>query len=254
MKKLLLTSILSVVMCISLIAGATFALFTSESKVNIAVTSGTVNVTATIDQSSVETKKLGVDYAQGANNMFEGVANFDQDGLALSKFMPGDGIKFNIVVENNSDVTIKYRTIINCENDNGLFAGLSVNIADRQNYNGNEYITNWATLDVGSADAIIPVVIELPESAGNVYQGKTCTVSYMVEAIQGNAKTENVSSSVEINGSVAGDVELKTNGDDSPIVKVPVDVLNGISTQTGADSVALKHSEPKYDETTNSIN
>ena len=196
MKKLLLTSILSVVMCISLIAGATFALFTSESKVNIAVTSGTVNVTATIDQSSVYTKKLGVDYAQGANNMFEGVANFDQDGLALSKFMPGDGIKFNIVVKNNSDVTIKYRTIILCENDNGLFSGLEMKIGSDKKYNGVSYVADWATLDVGSADAIIPVVVELPESAGNEYQGKTCTISYKVEAVQGNATTEDAEDSV----------------------------------------------------------
>ncbi len=190
MKKLLLTSILSVVMCISLIAGATFALFTSESKVNIAVTSGTVNVTATIDQNSVETKKLGADYTAGANNMFEGVANFDQDGLALSKFMPGDGIKFNIVVKNNSDVTIKYRTIIICENDDGLFSGLEMKIGSDQKYNGVSYVAKWATLDVGSADAIIPVVVELPKEAGNVYQGKTCTVSYKVEAVQGNAETQ----------------------------------------------------------------
>ena len=190
MKKLLLTSILSVVMCISLIAGATFALFTSESKVNIAVTSGTVNVTATIDQNSVETKKLGADYTAGANNMFEGVANFDQDGLALSKFMPGDGIKFNIVVKNNSDVTIKYRTIIICENDNGLFSGLEMKIGSDEKYNGVSYVAKWATLDVGSADAIIPVVVELPKEAGNVYQGKTCTISYKVEAVQGNAETQ----------------------------------------------------------------
>ncbi len=254
MKKLLLTSILSVVMCVSLIAGATFALFTSESKVNIAVSSGTVNVVASIDESSVYTKQLGdADYTQGADHIFEGEAAFDKNGLTLTKFVPGDAIKFHIVVENNSDVTIKYRTIINCENDNGLFSGLSVNIADRENYNGKEYITNWATLDVDSADAKVPVVIELPESAGKEYQGKTCTISYMVEAVQGNAETENVSSSVEINGSSTEDVELKTNGDDSPIVKVPADVLNDISAQTGTDSVALKHSEPKYDTVTNTI-
>ena len=47
-KKILLTSILSVVMCLSLIVGATLALFGSESKKNIAVTSGKVEVEANI--------------------------------------------------------------------------------------------------------------------------------------------------------------------------------------------------------------
>ena len=54
-NKVLLTSILSISSCASLITGATFALFTSESKVNIAVTSGKVDVKATIDETSVET-------------------------------------------------------------------------------------------------------------------------------------------------------------------------------------------------------
>ena len=61
-KKLIITSILSMVMCVSLIIGATFALFTSEDNVNIAVTSGKVNVTAHIDENSVQTKQLYTEY------------------------------------------------------------------------------------------------------------------------------------------------------------------------------------------------
>lgn len=45
-KKLIFGSALGIIMCSSLIAGATMALFTSESKVNIAVTSGKVDVSA----------------------------------------------------------------------------------------------------------------------------------------------------------------------------------------------------------------
>lgn len=58
MKKktgIIVTSVMSIACCASLITGATFALFTSESKVNIAVTSGKVDVKATIDETSVET-------------------------------------------------------------------------------------------------------------------------------------------------------------------------------------------------------
>ena len=146
-KKLLLTSILSIIMCVSLIVGATFALFTSEDNVNIAVTSGKVEISAVIDQSSVQTKQLYQDYADGEGNMYEGVATFDATGLTLTHLLPGDGIKFNIVVTNSSDVTVKYRTVITCFEDNGLFAGLDVNIADRENYNGKRYVTNWSILN-----------------------------------------------------------------------------------------------------------
>lgn len=190
-KKLILTSILSIVMCFSLICGATFALFTSEDKVNIAITSGTVNVTANIDENSVKTKQLyDTDYTQGKDNMFEGEATFNEQGLTLNKLVPGDGIMFNIVVKNNSNVKIQYRTIILCENDTGLFSGLEMSI-NNEKYNGVSYVADWTLLDVGAGDAVIPVVIELPDDAGNDYQDKTCTISYKVEAVQGNADTEN---------------------------------------------------------------
>ena len=49
-SKTFVGALLSIALCVSLIAGATFAIFTSEANVNIAVTSGTVKVTATIGE------------------------------------------------------------------------------------------------------------------------------------------------------------------------------------------------------------
>ena len=43
-KNFIVSSILTIAMCVSMIVGSTFALFTSESKVNIAVSSGKVEV------------------------------------------------------------------------------------------------------------------------------------------------------------------------------------------------------------------
>ncbi len=172
--------------------GSTFALFTSESKVNIAVTSGKVNVVANIDENSVQTKQLyDTEYEDGKDNMFEGVATFGEEGLTLEKFVPGDGIKFNIVVKNESNVTVKYRTIISCEKDDGLFAGLDITIGEMKNYSGVTLVSDWAQLAVGSENAIVPVTVELPEGAGNEYQDKTCIISYKVEAVQGNAQVAN---------------------------------------------------------------
>lgn len=254
-KKTLLLSILSIIMCLSLTVGGTFALFTSKSDVNVAVTSGTVEISASIDQNSVETKKLYDDaYTTGANNMFGGVATFTDNSLKLVTFVPGDGIKFNIIVKNTSNVTVKYRTVISCSEDNGLFAGLDVSIAGIENYNGKKYVTNWASLDAGSADMIIPVEIELPELAGDEYQTKTCKINYFVEAVQGNAKTENVSNSEAVDGVATESATLKTNGADSPIVEVSADLLNDIvANDSTVESVALKHSEPKYDATTKTV-
>lgn len=189
-KNIIISSFVTIALCLSLIMGATFALFTSESKVNIAVTSGKVSVVANIDEDSVQTKQLyDTEYTQGATNMYEGSATFGAEGLTLEKFVPGDGIKFNIVVKNESTVSVKYRTIIYCENNNGLFEGLEVSIDDGGLYDGNEVKSEWSMLAVGSENKIVPIVIELPEGVGNEYQGKTCTISYIVEAVQGNAYT-----------------------------------------------------------------
>lgn len=186
-KKVLVSAILSIALCLSLIAGATFALFTSESKVNIAVVSGKVKVTATIDETSVATKQLyDTDYTAGKDHTYQGEVAFDENGVKLDKFVPGDGVKFNIVIKNDSNVTVKYRTKWYTENDNGLLGGLTVNV-DNVTYKGNTVFGNWAVFD--GTMKTVEVSITLDESKGNEYQDKTCTLSFLVEAVQGNADT-----------------------------------------------------------------
>ena len=53
-KKVLLSSIATIALCLCLIAGSTFALFTSQDNVNIAVTAGEVEMVAGIAITSVE--------------------------------------------------------------------------------------------------------------------------------------------------------------------------------------------------------
>ena len=106
-KKTIFTSILTIIMCLSLMVGGTFAISTSESKVNVAVTSAKVNVTATIDQSSLQTKRLyDTTYTSGKDNMFGGEAFFTNEGLTLSNVAEGDGVKFNIAIANESTIDL----------------------------------------------------------------------------------------------------------------------------------------------------
>ncbi|MBO5851270.1 MAG: hypothetical protein J6R29_02930, partial [Clostridia bacterium] len=148
--KFIFTNVLAIVISATMLVGSTFAFFTSESEVDISVTSGKISVIASVDESSVQTKKLyDTDYAQGAGNTYEGVATFNKDGLTLERFVPGDGIKFNIVLKNESNVTIKYRTIVSCENDDGLFTELNIAVND-DNYNGSKVVSNWEELSATS--------------------------------------------------------------------------------------------------------
>ncbi|MBO5316281.1 MAG: hypothetical protein J6B48_07630 [Clostridia bacterium] len=177
-KNALISSILTIALCVSLIAGSTFALFTSESKVNVAVTAANVEVVATAENDRL-TSTLG-------NNLPETDYTIVDNTITLTKIVPGDVLTFDLRIKNNSDVSIKYRTIITKVADDGLWNGLEVTI-DGTIYDGTSKVSTWETAAPGSADIIVPVKVTLPESVGNEYKLKTCTLAYTVEAVQGNA-------------------------------------------------------------------
>ena len=196
MKKKLLLSILSIVMCFSFITGATFALFTSESKVNVAVTSGKVNVVATAENF--------VTYSGIWNDVTEQYDTVKQDGLnfvsggsitnqdntvSINKILPMDKVTFDLRITNNSDVIVKYQTAITFVEGAELFEGLKITI-DNVEYDGLNRYTKWTKLEPNSEDIVIPVVIELPYEAGNELQGLTTKIAYTVNAVQWNANVQ----------------------------------------------------------------
>ena len=204
-KKVLLTSIISIACCASLIKGATFELFTSESKVNIAVTSGKVDVKATIDETSVETysgqwnetTKVYDSVKQAEAGVFVngGTAVIDGSTLTLDKMTPMDKATFKIGITNNSNVAFKQRISLFCADaDKGFYDQLLVGLSDdgiNYTYYG-DYATAWETgtaVTEGPQMTYKYMSIELPEYVGNEWQGKTCNISVSVEAIQGNAAT-----------------------------------------------------------------
>lgn len=236
-KKLILGSALGIIMCSSLITGATMALFTSESNVNIAITTGKVDVVATVDTDSVQTKQLNTEYADGVNNTYAGGVTVSEDGeVTLDKFIPGDGVKFNITIENNSTVDVKYQTVVSMIEGIDLFDGLEITI-NNELFDGMTSYSSWNSIAVGATDTVIvPVAIELPDTATNEYQGKTCKISFAVNAVQGNATVSDVE--VEENTTyiyTVSDLQLlakAVNGGDSlqgETVKLMNDIdLNGV--------------------------
>ena len=210
MKKanIIVPALLSIAACGGIIAGSTYALFTSEAKVNVAVTSGKVDVTASIDAlEAYSPKSIGLDGTitekdNAANNENDekafangGSALLNGNEVTLSKVTPGDKVTFNINVKNNSTVKAWYRIAIGCEKDDGLFAGLDVSfdagdIVFAQNAPGITSVSKYVSIDPSSADKTIKVSVELPATAGNAYQGKECTITCKVEAVQGNTVVE----------------------------------------------------------------
>ena len=188
-SKTFLGAVLSIALCVSLIAGATFAIFTSESKVNIAVTSGTVKVTAEIGDL---TTYSGVNITGTADDVLEpttangtftngGTATKEGNTIVLNNITAGDKVEFPVTVTNGSNVTVKYRMRVSYANDNGLFSQLKMKIGEYT----NGTITAWEELQPGSAPMTLACSIELPTSA-TLQTGK-CDISLLVEAVQGNA-------------------------------------------------------------------
>lgn len=193
-KGILVGAIATIALCVSIVTGATFALFTSETKTNVVVKAGTVSVTATIKDEPTATHGVWSE-EDGAyivtDGLFAGTAQLDEkkQTLTLDNIVPTDKVSFTIAVQNDSTVPIKYRTIVACTKDDGLAGGLSVTI-DEQKFTTSA-IGEWTQLAAKGEIADVNVTVELPFNASNDYQNKSCTLSYKVEAVQANGKTNN---------------------------------------------------------------
>ena len=170
-----------IVLCTVMITGATFALFTSESKTNITIQSGKVDVV-----TSVEEYKL---YSMGAlqTGNFEngGTAEYveDENKLVLQYMTPGDKVVLQVKVENNSNVKIQYKVSFVVEGELAPALVASAKTAD-----GEEVIEldKWYLIEAGAEISDFEVSIELPVEVGNEYQNKTAEAYLKVEATQGN--------------------------------------------------------------------
>ncbi len=190
-SRTFLSSVLGIALCASLIAGATFAIFTGEASANIAVTSGKVNVTATVDNlklyslDNIDTNTFtGTETERTKEGSFlnNGTATLSGNKLSLDRLTPGDKVTFVVSIKNESNVTIKYRTLFAVK-DEGLFDALKVSIGGKAVGSASD----WAVKNAGEEISPVECSIELPASAADKYQDKSCEITVAVEAIQGNA-------------------------------------------------------------------
>lgn len=211
--KALLSSILVMALCLTVIAGSTFALFTDSKELNIAVTSGNVEVDAAFSlvktYSAVKADSAATKYLVDENEKtYEHVAQEDykfsnggdakiEDGkLVVSLITPGDKVEAKITVKNVGNVAMIYRYIIEVDAEAGinnkLADGMVITAEGKQYEKINSFTSEWsAKIDVNGAKEHT-FALELPVFAGNEYQseeGDKKEVAYKVtvEAVQANA-------------------------------------------------------------------
>ena len=192
-KKIIIVSIIALLAAGSFVGGVTYALFKTNSQVNIAVTSGNIDVKASVVDGLTLTHQewdsTTSSYVE-KDGFYNGEATLDEakHTLSLSKMLPMDKVSFKIKITNNSNVTVKYRTVVKTLEDTGLFEGLKVTIDDEE-FDGIEARSDYSTWSE-TGERIINVSIEIPEDTTVDYSSKSCTISYLVDAVQGNARAE----------------------------------------------------------------
>ncbi len=242
--KVIVTSAMTMAMCASLIAGGTLALFTAQSDVNIVITSGNLDVKASVTEMWTATSTKDENYewksANKAGEVFEGnfgddnlgVAKYEAGKLSLEQLVPGEAVKFTLSIANDSTVAIKYQIRTQATSDRGgLFQYLKFEFdGDEMTKTASTAMpssTTYGTLAPSDKTKDAKIVISLPYNVGNEAQNLSCELMISVLAIQGNANFDEVPAeqlpdsegSATVPEGNQSPVELETN---NHLVKVTV--------------------------------
>ena len=174
--------LLAILLCMTTIVGATFALFTSKKRINITAKAAEVNVLSYIKKETFKTYSMDVEQAP---ETFElgGTAVLEDDGqtLTLSEMAPGDKVVFTVEMKNMSTIDIKWCVSWDITGELAEALEITADGAAPQNTTMTEWAYASETVDT------MEIVIELPETVGDEYQTKTAQIVFTVDAIQGNA-------------------------------------------------------------------
>ena len=201
-KWSIVVSVLSIICCVSLIAGATFALFTDRQENEVTFSSGKMDLSGTIDLESTwyvmsENGTPQKTPAGGTQADFEGGGTVSVSGegedfaVAINGIAPGEGADFALTVTNLGNIKAKFAVYL--QSDNGFdLAALAVENLDTQTpaamQGGRLAVTeNFAEVEGGAAKTV-NFSIGLPYGyEGDVLAG---TFFIVIEGYQYNASTE----------------------------------------------------------------
>ena len=214
--KVVLSSALTMALGATLIAGSTLALFSSRSNVNVAITSGKVDVVATVDESSLKgystkwdeetfdyVQKPVTDYGRSEGTFLAGgTYSYAAGELKLDGIAPGDAVEFKLNIENRSTLAIQYRVQLTVPTQNQNGEAQDEIVKELQvSFNGGAPVTvgdtstfaqPWSDpIEKGVAIEETPTVrVELPYELEE-FQGQNCLLHVGVYAVQLGTHTAN---------------------------------------------------------------
>ena len=230
----LLTTTVILIICVALITGSTFSLFTSGTDEDINIGAAQVKVSSVI--KDLKTYSMGQDnggstFANGgeATIIAEDPENGIKSGITLSRLTPGDRAEFTIDVINYSNVNIAYQLwfnqVINEFVNEALDENwLSITVTNQNNekvdLTGDKtdyiYADPAANTVTGERIESFNVAIELDFNTPNEYQNKIAKVEFKLDAVQANVVTVKVANAAHLKYALehfgkavlVGDIEL----------------------------------------------
>lgn len=186
-RQIILIFALTAVFCCSFAVGSTYALFTDQTGANIAVSSGTVDVKASITRPA-----LFYDDMSGNTSRSWPKGNVTlADNLGIVNMTPGCSVSFEVIVENSGTLATKWQVCINSDIDLFNFVTFSSNGGEIEfeKISDNVIATAWQReqppQNGKTSETVMSVTIEFPYSALDTYLNATVNVS--VNAVQANA-------------------------------------------------------------------
>ena len=186
-KSSIVTTVVVFLVCLVLVTGSTFSLFTSKTGTNIAVTTGNVEMVATIDASSLALYSKGAAQTDKFANGGTAAFNDAKTELTLTNITPGDSVEFNIVLENKSTVDLQYR--VNWIVTGDLAEALTATVGGADITSGTSEWTLWKA-DAAEMSQTLSISIELPLEADDNWESLEANIAFNVEAVQANATGE----------------------------------------------------------------
>ncbi len=183
-RNVIVSAILTIALCFSLMIGGTYAWFTDSAKISVnKIVSGTLKVGLNMWD---EENEQWVD-ANGKTLSFIRTDAEDEDnGL----WAPGYKFKLpKLQVVNKGNLRLKYKLEFNGMSDSLLLDELNIDMNGME-FRGYILATEYVELEAGASIDDIPVTIVFPKEATG---GKniTCNLVIKVEAQQGNAVATN---------------------------------------------------------------
>lgn len=247
-------AVLTIVCCVSLIIGATLAIFSSRQDNNISFTSGELKVETDITiadawsyatdggngGTSVSADGTTVDFGSGTGTM-----TLDQEtgSMTFTGVAPGDGVSLDLAIQNSGDINamyiVKLTGTIPAELSFRMGRTSETELTEK---NGEIIVQSWSALAAGNTASVVGLVIELPHEAEEAV-GANFTLT--IEAVQANAFTPGEDEDDLIPSAADGTVLVSGIEGGAKVMALSKAVTDYLGKQN-ADTVTVTFAEGTY--------